>query len=207
MVRSIDARADGAVDVMVSLTTPGCPIRSHFENAVAQAVGALDGVTARRRRLRRALRPGEGRRSSSKLGRGALPEGALAQVANVVCVGSGKGGVGKSTITANLAAALAAEGKKRRRRSTPTSGATRSRACSALGGQRRRSRRERKILPLEARRRQGHVDRLLRRGGLRRRLARADAPQGADASSSRTSSGASSTTCSSTCRPAPATSR
>jgi ATP-binding protein involved in chromosome partitioning len=47
-----------------------------------------------------------------KLGRGGLPEGALAQVSNVVCIGSGKGGVGKSTVTANLAAALAAEGKR-----------------------------------------------------------------------------------------------
>src|SRR6185295_11901978 len=43
---------------------------------------------------------------------GCLPEGALAQVANVVCIGSGKGGVGKSTVTANLAAALIADGKR-----------------------------------------------------------------------------------------------
>ena len=43
MVRSIDA-ADGLVRVTVSLTTPGCPIRSHFETAVRQAVVALDGV-------------------------------------------------------------------------------------------------------------------------------------------------------------------
>ena len=47
-----------------------------------------------------------------KLGRGSLPDGALAQVANVLCIGSGKGGVGKSTLTANLAAALAGEGKR-----------------------------------------------------------------------------------------------
>jgi ATP-binding protein involved in chromosome partitioning len=48
-----------------------------------------------------------------KLGRGGgLPSGALAQVENVLCIGSGKGGVGKSTLTVNLAAALAGEGKR-----------------------------------------------------------------------------------------------
>jgi len=111
MVRSINAQADGTVDVTVSLTTPGCPIRSHFENAVRSAVGALQGVT----RVNVAfdvLSDQEKSGLQQKLGRGALPEGALARVSNVVCVGSGKGGVGKSTITANLAAALAAQGKK-----------------------------------------------------------------------------------------------
>jgi ATP-binding protein involved in chromosome partitioning len=111
MVRSIDA-ADGLVRVTVSLTTPGCPIRSHFETAVRQAVGALDGVE----RVEVAfdvLSDQEKAGLQRKLGRpGGLPEGALAQVTNVVCIGSGKGGVGKSTITANLAAALAADGKK-----------------------------------------------------------------------------------------------
>ncbi len=45
MVRSIDFPADGRVDVVVSLTTPGCPIRSHFQQAVASNVSALEGVT------------------------------------------------------------------------------------------------------------------------------------------------------------------
>ncbi len=111
MVRSIDARPDGRVAVMVSLTTPGCPIRSHFQTAVAQAVGALDGV-GRVDVAFDVLTDTEKGALQRKLGRGGLPEGALAQVSNVVCVGSGKGGVGKSTVTANLAAALAADGRR-----------------------------------------------------------------------------------------------
>jgi ATP-binding protein involved in chromosome partitioning len=110
-VRSIDS-ADGLVRVTVSLTTPGCPIRSHFETAVQQAVGALAGV----QRVEvgfDVLSDKEKAGLQQKLGRpGGLPEGALAQVANVVCIGSGKGGVGKSTVTANLAAALTADGKR-----------------------------------------------------------------------------------------------
>jgi ATP-binding protein involved in chromosome partitioning len=112
MVRSIEQGEDGAVAVTVSLTTPGCPIRSHFQTAVAQAVGALDGV-GRVDVSFDVLSDQEKAGLQRKLGRaGGLPEGSLAQVANVVCVGSGKGGVGKSTITANLAAALAADGKR-----------------------------------------------------------------------------------------------
>ncbi len=110
MVRSIEQADDGKVAVIVSLTTAGCPIRNHFETAVAEAVGALEGVTGVSVSFD-VLSDTEKGELQRKLGRGSLPEGALAQVSNVVCIGSGKGGVGKSTITANIAAALAAEGK------------------------------------------------------------------------------------------------
>src|SRR5215207_3039054 len=95
MVRSIDVHPNGVVDVTVSLTTPGCPIRSHFQTGVANAVRALDGVTGVNVDFD-VLSDTEKAGLQRKLGRGgALPTGALAQVKNVICIGSGKGGVGK----------------------------------------------------------------------------------------------------------------
>src|SRR6202035_1248801 len=95
----------GVVDVTVSLTTPGCPIKGHFQSAVAGAVSALEGVTHVNVYF-------DVLNDAQKAGRASLPAGALAQVSSVLCIGSGKGGVGKSTLTANLAAALTAEGKR-----------------------------------------------------------------------------------------------
>src|SRR5256885_3375263 len=110
MVRSIEIHDDGRVEVVVSLTTPGCPIRSHFQTAVVEQVSALEGVNHVAVGFD-VLSQQEKQGLQQKLGRGSLPEGSLAQVKNVVCVASGKGGVGKSTMTANLAAALFSEGK------------------------------------------------------------------------------------------------
>jgi ATP-binding protein involved in chromosome partitioning len=148
MVRSISAGENGVVDVTVSLTTPGCPIKGHFQTAVADAVSALEGVThvnvyfdvlddAQKAALRQTL------------GRTELPEGALALVENVICVGSGKGGVGKSTLTANLAAALQAEGRRVGVLDADVWGYSIPRMLG-LGAERPEVSPERKILPLDA---------------------------------------------------------
>jgi ATP-binding protein involved in chromosome partitioning len=149
MVRSIDVKDGGVVDVTVSLTTPGCPIKNHFQTAVANAAGGVAGV-ARVNVGFDVLSDAEKSGLQRKLGRpGGLPEGALAEVANVICIGSGKGGVGKSSLTVNLAAALAAEGKRVGVLDADVWGYSIPRMLS-LGGERPKVSADRKILPLES---------------------------------------------------------
>jgi ATP-binding protein involved in chromosome partitioning len=148
MVRSVEIHENGVVDVMVSLTTPGCPIRGHFQTGVAQAVGGLDGVTGVNVSFD-VLSDDEKQDLGRKLGRGSLPEGALAQVKNVICIGSGKGGVGKSTVTANLAAALAATGKQVGVLDADVWGYSQPRMLG-LGGERPKVNADRKLIPLAA---------------------------------------------------------
>jgi ATP-binding protein involved in chromosome partitioning len=149
MVRSIDVKDGGAVDVTVSLTTPGCPIKNHFQTAVADAARGVPGVTHVNVGFD-VLSDTEKAGLQKRLGRpGGLPEGALAQVANIICVGSGKGGVGKSSLTVNLAAALAAEGKQVGVLDADVWGYSIPRMLG-LGGAKPRVSPERKILPLEA---------------------------------------------------------
>jgi ATP-binding protein involved in chromosome partitioning len=148
MVRSIDVGANGVVDVTVSLTTPGCPIKGHFQTAVAEAVSALAGVTHVNVYFD-VLDDTQKAALQQKLGRGSLPDGSLAQVANVLCIGSGKGGVGKSTLTANLAAALTADGKRVGILDADVWGYSIPRMYG-LGSTRPPVSAERKIIPLEA---------------------------------------------------------
>jgi ATP-binding protein involved in chromosome partitioning len=148
MVRSIDVHANGVVDVKVSLTTPGCPIRSHFETGVAKAVRELDGVTGVNVTFD-VLSGDEKTALGRKLGRAGLPEGALAQVKNVICIGSGKGGVGKSSVTANLAAALAADGKRVGVLDADVWGYSQPRMLG-VGTERPKVNAERKLIPIAA---------------------------------------------------------
>jgi ATP-binding protein involved in chromosome partitioning len=146
MVRSIEQSEPGRVDVMVSLTTPGCPIRSHFEKAVSENVRALEGVEQVGVTFD-VLSQDEKQTLQQRLGRQGLPQGALARVNNVICVGSGKGGVGKSTVTANLAAALQVEGKTAAALDADVWGYSIPRMLGVHG--RPQVSAERKILPLE----------------------------------------------------------
>jgi ATP-binding protein involved in chromosome partitioning len=147
MVRSIDVHPNGVVDVMVSLTTPGCPIRGHFQTGVTGAVREIEGVTGVNVAFD-VLSDTEKSALGRKLGRGSLPEGALAQVSEILCIGSGKGGVGKSSVTANLAAALAAQGKRVGVLDADVWGYSQPRMFG-LGAQRPKVNADRKIVPLE----------------------------------------------------------
>jgi len=112
MVRDVVVGDDGHVDVTIALTVAGCPLRSSFEDQVQRFVGAVDGVTSVSLRFD-VMSPEEKAALSSRL-RGGRPEKSisLSPGTRVVAIASGKGGVGKSTLTANIAAALAARGEK-----------------------------------------------------------------------------------------------
>jgi ATP-binding protein involved in chromosome partitioning len=147
MVRSIEVGDDGSAAITISLTTPGCPIKAEFQASVANAVQDL-GVDVVHVSFD-VLSDKEKADLQRALGRGSLPEGALAQVQNVICVGSGKGGVGKSTLTANLAAALAGEGRRVGVLDADVWGYSIPRMFG-LGSDRPPVNAERKIMPLEA---------------------------------------------------------
>jgi ATP-binding protein involved in chromosome partitioning len=148
MVRSIAISEAGEVSVTVSLTTAGCPIRNHFVEAVTREASSVAGVTKVDVAFD-VLSDTEKSALKKTLGRGSLPAGALAQVSHVLCIGSGKGGVGKSTLTSNLAAALTADGKSVGILDADVWGYSIPRMFG-LGGERPPVNAERKIVPLES---------------------------------------------------------
>ena len=115
MVKNVAVAADGTVTVAVWLTVSGCPLRDTITRDVTAAVGKLPGVTGVRVELD--VMSEEQRRELQTKLRGSQPEKEIpfaspASLTKVYAVASGKGGVGKSSVTVNLAAALAAAGQK-----------------------------------------------------------------------------------------------
>ncbi len=142
MVRQVEVDDTGAVAVEVALTVAGCPLHERIDQDVRAAVGQVPGVrdltvrldvmdeTERRQAFAAAVRLSEARRGAAPAARPVAPASreipvrsgpaapagpALLQPTTrtrIIGVASGKGGVGKSTVTANLAVALAQRGYK-----------------------------------------------------------------------------------------------
>ena len=92
---------EGTVAFDINLTTPACPVKELLEKQARTAVAALPGVEQVNITMKAEVKAARGPDVS-----------ALKGVKNIVAVGSGKGGVGKSTVAANLAVAFALEGAK-----------------------------------------------------------------------------------------------
>jgi len=115
MVKGIEIAPDGAVRVEVWLTVAGCPMRDTITREVTAAVTKVPGVTAVRVDLD--VMSAEQRQALQTQLRGGRPEPVIpfsqpSSLTKVYAVASGKGGVGKSSVTVNLAAALAAAGQR-----------------------------------------------------------------------------------------------
>lgn len=126
MLRDVRIADDGQVAVLIALTVAGCPLRQEIQQRVTNAVTALSGVAGvtldftvmtddERAELRQRLHgdpsatAGQGQAQGHAEGR-AIPFAQPGSKTRPLLIASGKGGVGKSSVTTNLAVALAAKG-------------------------------------------------------------------------------------------------
>jgi ATP-binding protein involved in chromosome partitioning len=114
MVKSVEIAPDGAVAVTVLLTVAGCPMRDRITRDVTAAVTAVPGVASVRVELD--VMTEEQRKGLQSALRGGKPDKEIpfaqpGSLTRAYAIASGKGGVGKSSVTVNLAAALAARGQ------------------------------------------------------------------------------------------------
>jgi ATP-binding protein involved in chromosome partitioning len=126
MLRRVELDASGTAHVLVALTVPGCPLRNEIQNRVRSALVTLDGVSdvaldftvmtdEEREELRVRLHgspsatAGQAHAHGHAQGR-AIPFAEAGSKTRPLLISSGKGGVGKSSVTTNLAVALAQQG-------------------------------------------------------------------------------------------------
>ncbi|CAN5513387.1 Mrp/NBP35 family ATP-binding protein [soil metagenome] len=128
MLRNVDVRADGTVGILVALTIAGCPLRNEITRRVTDAVETIHGVAGvdleftvmtdqEREDLRKHLHGDAGATAGSSQAHGhaegrAIPFAETGSKTRPLLISSGKGGVGKSSVTTNLAVALAQQGYK-----------------------------------------------------------------------------------------------
>ena len=101
MIKELEVSPQGRVSFTFELTTPACPVRDRFKSQAEEAVSELAGVTGVDVRMTANVRPAFMRPKPSEV---------LPGVKQTIAVASGKGGVGKSTVAVNLAAALRLSG-------------------------------------------------------------------------------------------------